>query len=155
MRTGFQPRRKVLAGSALPNAFRVSRGVALACAVVLATVLAMAGAAPALAAPACGATFSDPWIESTSLPSGTAGAPYNQDVQLLGTLPPFTLSVVSGSLPPGLSFNGNNILFTVPITGTPTTPGTYNFVLEISDIIGLACDRPLSIAIKRRPAGQP
>ena len=40
----------------------------------------------------------DPGILSTSLPSGTVGAPYSHDVQLFGTLPPFTVSVVSGSV---------------------------------------------------------
>ena len=104
--------RRLLAGSALPNSFRLSRGVALACVVVLATVLATAGAAPALAnpvggqasLPACAGL--DPSILSTTLPSGSVGAPYSQDVQLFGTLPPFTVAVVSGSLPPGLSVNG-------------------------------------------------
>ena len=164
MVTRFQPSLKLLAGPALPDVLRVSRGVALACVVVLATVLASVGAAPALAnpmggqaslaAPACG-TAGDPTILSTSLPSGTAGAPYNQNLQLFGTLPPFTLAVVSGSLPPGLSFNGDQAgFFTAPITGTPTTAGTYNFVLEMTDIIGRLCDQPLSIAISQG-AGPP
>ena len=140
--------------------FRVWRGVALASVVMLSTVLAMAGAAPALAKPASGqaslaapaCTAGDPSILSTSLPSGTAGTPYSQDLQIFGTLPPFTLSVVSGSLPPGLSFNGDEIaFFDVPISGTPTTAGTYNFVLELTDIIGRACDQPLSIAIGQPP----
>ena len=52
--TRFRPSLKLLAGSALANASRVSRGVALACGMVLATVLAMAGAAPAVAKPASG-----------------------------------------------------------------------------------------------------
>ena len=158
MVTRFQPSLKLLAGSALPDVLRVSRGVALACVVVLASVLAMAGAAPALAnpvgaqassAPAC-VGEADPTIVSTSLPSGTAGTPYSQNLQIFGTLPPFTLAVVSGSFPPGLSFNGNQVgFFTVPITGTPTTAGTYNFVLEMTDIIGRLCDQPLSIAISQ------
>jgi hypothetical protein len=124
--------------------------------VVLAAGLATAGAAPALANPAGGqassaanacAAGADPSIVSTSLPSGSVGVPYNQDVQLFGTLPPFTVSVVSGSLPAGLSINGQTGFFTDPISGTPTTAGTYNFVLEITDIIGRACDQPLSITI--------
>ena len=161
MVTRFQPSLKLLAGSVLPNSLRVSRGVALACVVVLATVLATAGAAPALAKPVGGQASlaanaciagADPSILSTSLPSGTVGTPYNQDVQLFGTLPPFTLSVVSGSLPPGLSVQGQTGFFTDPISGTPTTAGTYNFVLELTDIIGRAsCDQALSITISQAP----
>ena len=147
--------RRLLAGSALPNSFRLSRGVALACVVVLATVLATAGAAPALAnpvggqasLPACAGL--DPSILSTTLPSGSVGAPYSQDVQLFGTLPPFTVAVVSGSLPPGLSVNGQTDSFTDPISGTPTTAGTYNFVLHLTDVIGRACDQPLFIVISQ------
>ena len=159
MVTRFQPSLKLLAGSALPDPLRVSRGVALACVVVLAIVLGMAGAAPALAKPASGQASlaapacvaqADPSIVSTSLPSGIAGTPYSQNLQIFGTLPPFTLSVVSGSFPPGLSFNGDQVgFFTVPISGTPTTAGTYNFVLEMTDVIGRACDQPLSIAISQ------
>ena len=159
MVTRFRPSFKLLAGSALPDPFRVSRGVALACVVVLAIVLGMAGAAPAvakpvsgqasLAAPACPAQ-GDPSIVSTSLPSGIAGTPYSQNLQIFGTLPPWTLSVVSGSFPPGLSFNGDQLgFFNVPISGTPTTAGTYNFVLEMTDVIGRACDQALSIAISQ------
>ena len=147
--------RRLLAGSALPNSFRLSRGVALACVVVLATVLATAGAAPALAnpvggqasLPACAGL--DPSILSTILPSGTVGAPYSQDVQLFGTLPPFTVAVASGSLPPGSSINGQTGLFTDPISGTPTTAGTYNFVLHLTDIIGRSCDQALFIVISQ------
>jgi len=158
MVTRFQPSLKLLAGSALPNSFRVSRAAALTCVVVLATVLATVGAAPALAKPASGqaslaanACGADPSICSTSLPSGTVGAPYNQDVQLFGTLPPFMFSVVSGSLPPGLSVQGQTGFFTDPISGAPTTAGTYNFVLELTDIIGRAADQPLSITIGQAP----
>ncbi len=164
MVTRFQPSLRLLAGSALPKSLRFSRGVALACVVVLATVLATAGAASALAkpvggqassaAPACVAE-ADPTIQSTSLPSGTAGTPYNQNLQIFGTIPPWTLAVVSGTFPPGLSFNGDQVaFFNVPITGTPTTAGTYNFVLEMTDVIGRLCDQPLSIAISEG-AGPP
>ncbi len=56
------------------------------------------------------------------------GAAYNfaSSLYTQGT-PSFT--VISGSLPPGLSLNGTNGV----VSGTPTTAGTFNFSLRVSD----------------------
>jgi hypothetical protein len=74
-------------------------------------------------------------------------------VDVFGTLPPFTLSLYCGSLPPGLSLSGTNILSSGTISGTPTTPGTYGFTLEVTDIIGRTETQPLSITVS--PAAVP
>jgi hypothetical protein len=42
---------------------------------------------------------------------------------------PYTWSVYSGSLPTGLSLNSS----TGVISGTPTTPNTYNFTIQVTD----------------------
>ena len=42
---------------------------------------------------------------------------------------PVTFTVVSGSWPPGLTLNAT----TGEITNTPTTPGTYEFMVQISN----------------------
>lgn len=41
---------------------------------------------------------------------------------------PYTFSLVSGSLPPGLTLGSDGI-----ISGTPTTEGTYTFSIKITD----------------------
>jgi hypothetical protein len=51
------------------------------------------------------------------------------NLTVTGGVAPFKWSIVSGSLPPGLSLDANP----PSIVGDPTTPGTYNFTLQIVD----------------------
>ena len=69
-------------------------------------------------------------ITTTSVPDGSVGAQYNATVNAAGGLQPYNWSIISGSLPPGLSLNNNN---TLTINGQPTTTGTYNFTLQVTD----------------------
>jgi len=62
----------------------------------------------------------------SSFPAGTINTPYSQ------TISPGPPMLVGGSLPPGLSLNGNNL------SGTPTTAGNYSFTLEGANP-GLIC----------------
>lgn len=50
-------------------------------------------------------------------PSGTVGIAYSCQVQVIGGTPPFTYSIGSGQLPPGLMLDPNTGI----ISGTPTT----------------------------------
>ncbi len=65
----------------------------------------------------------------TSLPAGTAGVVYSQTITVTGAVAPFTYSVGSGSLPPGLTLN----IHTGVISGTPTTIGTFPFSINVVD----------------------
>jgi len=77
-----------------------------------------------------------PTITTSSLPSGTVGTAYSQ--QLAATGPdydsygnqckPYYWYVSSGSLPAGLKLST-----TGAITGTPTTSGTYTFTIGVYD----------------------
>jgi large repetitive protein len=90
----------------------------------------------------------DPSITATTLPSGVVGTTYSHDFSVFGTLPPFSFTVVAGALPPGLSMPGATFgFFTVPIQGTPTTPGTYAFVVRMTDIIDRTYDQGFSITV--------
>ena len=55
---------------------------------------------------------------------------------------PFTWTVVSGTLPPGLSLSSAGA-----ITGTPTAPGTYNFTMQLVDSTGLTATQAQTITI--------
>ena len=87
-----------------------------------------------------------PVISTTSLPSGNQGTPYSGTVSATGGVSPFTWSVSSGSLPPGLSL-GASTTSSVTITGTPSTQGTFNFTIKVTDSSGAFGTQPLSIAI--------
>lgn len=67
-------------------------------------------------------------ITTYSLPTGTVGAPYDATLTATGGVPPYTWTVISGSLPAGLSLNSNG-----EITGTPTATGNSNFTVQVTD----------------------
>lgn len=75
---------------------------------------------------------------TSSIP--TTGA-YSYTFTAAGAPAP-TLSLLSGSLPTGMTFDP----VTGILTGTPTTSGTYNFVLRASNTVGDA-DTPISITV--------
>jgi uncharacterized repeat protein (TIGR03803 family) len=84
-----------------------------------------------------------PVISTSSLPGGTVGSTYSAPLSASGGTAPFTWSISSGNLPPGLTLNAND----GTISGTPTTSGQYSFVVKVSDANLLTGDATLSITI--------
>jgi hypothetical protein len=88
-------------------------------------------------------------ISTTALSTGFVGhANTAYTVTAVGGLGPYTWSIVSGSLPPGLlpptpSPTGLSYV----ISGTPTTAGTYPFTIQITDFNNVSRQQPLSITI--------
>ncbi len=83
-----------------------------------------------------------PRITSEFLSYGAVNQAYpSTTLSATGGLAPYTWSVVSGSLPTGLNLVGGGI------SGTPTTPGTYNFTLRATDAKSDAYNKTLSITI--------
>ena len=80
-----------------------------------------------------------PKITTASLPNGTVNEEYNQTLAATGS-DTITWSVTSGSLPTGLSPNGNTI------TGTPTAAGTSTFTVTAANAYG-SDSKQLSITI--------
>jgi large repetitive protein len=78
------------------------------------------------------------------LPSGTVGAVYSQTFNASGGTPPYRWSVQSGSLPPGLTLSSTGTL-----SGTPTTAGSFNFTVEVSDgsLVRQTGNRAFTLAI--------
>ena len=67
------------------------------------------------------------------LPPGTVGTPYGLTLTASGGTPPYTWSIVSGALAPGLTLNSA----TGAIGGTPSLPGLFDFVALAADSAGV------------------
>jgi hypothetical protein len=73
---------------------------------------------------------------SYNTPTGTVGVPYSHQFDGDGGCGPdgpniglpYQFQILSGALPPGLSISKAGL-----VSGTPTTPGSYSFYLELSD----------------------
>ncbi|MGA9931351.1 MAG: choice-of-anchor tandem repeat GloVer-containing protein, partial [Terriglobales bacterium] len=78
-------------------------------------------------------------------PTGTAQVEvaYSSALVASGGVAPYTFSITSGSLPPGLTLNSS----TGAITGTPTTAGTYNFTAQVVDSQGNTATSSCSIVV--------
>jgi Putative Ig domain len=90
-------------------------------------------------------------IITTSLPAGTLGVPYDSFINAAGAPAPFTWTVKSGSLPPGLTFQASSTSTSAEITGTPTVLGTSNFTVQVTDSSDTSVTQALSITINRPP----
>jgi len=85
-------------------------------------------------------------ITTTSLPDAPRNQSYSQTLQATGGITPYSWSVVSGSLPSGLSLDSS----TGVISGTPRGRAqTYNFTVRCSDSYDPANtdDQALSITV--------
>lgn len=65
-------------------------------------------------------------ITTTSLPNGTIYEPYNQTLARIGHAVSVIWSIMSGSLPNGLSLNADGV-----ISGTPTALGSSTFTVKV------------------------
>ena len=91
----------------------------------------------------------DPLVISTaSLSNAKRNKNYNRTLTATGGLPPYTWSLASGSLPPGLTLNAS----TGVISGKATTIGTYPFTVQVHDSqtpTAAAATKALSITVTR------
>jgi hypothetical protein len=68
-------------------------------------------------------------VITKSLPAGSIGTAYAASLQASGGLQPYSWSVTTGSLPAGLTLNSSS----GTISGSPTTAGTSNFTVTVTD----------------------
>lgn len=67
-------------------------------------------------------------VGTRSLPTGTVGVNYSQTLQPASGTSPYTWAITGGSLPAGLAMNSAGV-----ISGFPTTAGTSNFTVQVTD----------------------
>ncbi len=69
-----------------------------------------------------------PHVTTTSVPDGTTGTAYSQQLTKTGAAGTWTLS--QGSLPPGVTLSGDGLL-----AGTPTAVGDYGFTVTFTETV--------------------
>jgi len=88
-------------------------------------------------------------VSTTSLPDGTQQAAYSATLMASGGATPYSWSILSGSLPAGLSLNSSSGM----ISGTPQSAGTSNFTVQVTDANSQSASKPLSIVIRSGGGG--
>jgi hypothetical protein len=98
-------------------------------------------------------------VATTSLPDATLGVAYKGKLVTSGGKSAFHWTILSGALPAGVKLSSAGAL-----SGTPTAPGTANFVVQVSDsskptpntatqALSITVD-PMTITTTSLPAGQ-
>jgi hypothetical protein len=95
--------------------------------------------------------------DSPVLPSGTVNTYYDYVFNVSGGSIPYTWSVVSGQLPPGLQLDS---LITLSQTddelgGTPETAGTFTFTMQVTDGAGKTASKQFTLTIQPTPPPPP
>lgn len=81
-------------------------------------------------------------VNPASLPGGTIGTAYNQVISATGGTAPYSFTVLSGSLPPGVTLATNGTL-----SGTPSSAGSFTFTVRATDTPGCTGQRTYTVAI--------
>jgi hypothetical protein len=81
---------------------------------------------------------------TTCCTAATLGQAYLQNFFLFGGVGPFTASIASGKLPPGLHLSPSP---PISITGTPTTKGTFTFTVRVVDSTGAQATKSGSLTV--------
>ena len=88
-----------------------------------------------------------PSLSFPAPPSGEIGAAYSYALTASGGTGPYAWSVSAGSLPAGITLNAS----TGVLSGTPTTAGTSNFTIKVTDANSQAATQATSLTIISGP----
>ncbi|HLG15278.1 MAG TPA: putative Ig domain-containing protein [Blastocatellia bacterium] len=84
-----------------------------------------------------------PSISSPTTYEAVKGTPFSYQLSVAGGTQPYTWSVVSGSLPSGLNLSGS----TGMLSGTPTSTGSFGFMLQVADADGSKDQKNITINV--------
>ena len=73
--------------------------------------------------------YEEKWVICRQGTHAKRNKSYSQGIQVTGGVAPYSWSIVSGSLPPGLSLNAS----TGSVTGKATTIGLFSFTVRAAD----------------------
>jgi len=88
------------------------------------------------------ATFLPLQVTSVTGTFGTHGVAYSQQLTAAYGQPPYNWSLISGSLPSGLSLTTNGL-----ISGTPTNNGTFNFTVKVTDALSAMATQANTVTV--------
>jgi hypothetical protein len=83
------------------------------------------------------------YIASLNPPGGMVSASYSYPLSAVNYNPPYTWSVISGTMPDGLFLDSVVGI----IAGMPSTFGVFNFIIQASELVGDIAAASLSIDI--------
>jgi hypothetical protein len=81
------------------------------------------------------------------LPNGTNGLAYSQQLSVVSGQPPYNWALVSGFLPSGLTLATSGL-----ISGKPTTNGTFNFTVKVTDALSASATQDLTLTVVGPPS---
>ena len=94
------------------------------------------------------ATINPPLQITPTMPAGTVGVAYSQDLIAQGGVPPYSWSIFANDpLPPGLSLGTTAPDFNNVLTGTPAQAGTFSFTIQVTDSAGYSTTGTVTITI--------
>src|SRR4030095_9504958 len=82
-------------------------------------------------------------ISTANLQLGKTGKKFNTSLKATGGKKPFTWSLVSGTLPPGLALDP----VTGRLSGIPTVAGISDLTFRVTDALGGSFELTLSLSI--------
>jgi uncharacterized protein (TIGR03437 family) len=119
--------------------------------------IAAAPAATTIAAAATGSTIvvqpsnlPSLTITTPSLPAGQVGLTYAQTLAAANGTVPYTWSLLSGALPPGMSLSAAGM-----ISGMPTTAGSFALTVQVKDSNQLSKSQAFTVTIASAAAALP
>jgi len=87
-----------------------------------------------------------PTFTTTSVANGTVGTAYSSPVNIANGAAPFTLSIASGALPPGLTLSPQSLNSFV-LAGSPTAAGSFTFTVKVTDSTAGTATQQFSVTI--------
>ncbi len=91
---------------------------------------------------------SDLAINTTTVPNGTVSTSYSATIQASGGCTPYVWTVVSGSLPAGVTAKPSSTTTSLNLTGTPKTAATYSFTEELKGCKGHLATKSYTVVIQ-------
>jgi len=80
-------------------------------------------------------------IGASSLPAGEVGLGYNSSLGVSGGLPPYTVTIIRGTLPLGLTLGSPTVI------GMPTLAGSKKFTIKVTDQLGKSITKKFTLKV--------